>query len=377
VAQTSINIPSSSVLHGGNSAKASHDPSKYSSRPASPPLVAADPGPSHGAESRLGLGSHQQQISTPDAKLPESTQQDPRLPFGDTSINEPINDPAGKTPLGNDAESSSNVPISNKEPADIHDSPPSNDAISMEDSPSGDNSSPGNGPISNQGPPNIHDRPVGHALSSNDEPPADDKLPKNESNGPDLADQVLPFIVKGFTALLPSSIGKASKFGTEAGRLDIINSRISLKDIIGGQTLSSGVSAVMSPHDPMAFPTSGAFDLGGDSNTLAPLMPALVYAVYAQTFTERDPSAILVDGTTISRGGSGVTIAETPVSLRASGVLVFGSSTVSIPSTFVSQGLEEAPSSVFTVGGQIVAASPTDISIDGTTIVPDYQVELG
>jgi len=193
VAQTSINIPSSSVPHGGNSAKASHDPSKYSSRPTSPPLVAADPGPSHGPESRVGLGSHQQQISTPDAKLPESTQQDPRLPFGDTSINEPINDPAGKIPLGN-------VPISNKEPADIHDSPPSNDAISMEDSPSGDNSSPGNGPISNQGPRNIHDRPVGHALSINDEPPADDKLPKNESNGPDLAAQVLPFIVKGFPA---------------------------------------------------------------------------------------------------------------------------------------------------------------------------------
>ncbi len=126
----------------------------------------------------------------------------------------------------------------------------------------------------------------------------------------------------------------------------------------------------------MAFPTSGAFDLGGDSNT-QPMMPAPVYAVDAQTFTEGDPSASLVDGTTISRGGSGVTIAETPVSLRASGVLVFGSSTVSIPSTFVSQGLDEAPSSVFTVGGQIVAASPTAISIDGTTIVPDYQVELG
>lgn len=122
----------------------------------------------------------------------------------------------------------------------------------------------------------------------------------------------------------------------------------------------------------MALPTSGAFDLGGDSSTLAPLMPAPVNALDGQTFTERHPSAILVDGTTISPGGSGVTIAETPVSLRASGVLVFGSSTVSIPSTFVSQGLEEAPSSVFTVGGQIVDASPTAISIDGTTIVPDY-----
>jgi len=115
--QTSMNIPSSYLQHGGNSAKASHNPSKYSPRPASPPLVAADSGPSHGPESKLDLGSHQQQISTPDAKLPESTQKDPILPFGDTSINAPIIDPAGEISLGNDAESPSNVPISNKEPA--------------------------------------------------------------------------------------------------------------------------------------------------------------------------------------------------------------------------------------------------------------------
>ncbi len=119
------------------------------------PLVTADPGPSHGPESKLELGSHQQQISTPDAKLPESTRQDPGLPFDDTSLNAPINDPVGPIFLGNDAESPSNVPASNTEPADSHVSSPSNDAISMEDPPSGDNNSPSNDPISYQGPPNL------------------------------------------------------------------------------------------------------------------------------------------------------------------------------------------------------------------------------
>ncbi len=120
----------------------------------------------------------------------------------------------------------------------------------------------------------------------------------------------------------------------------------------------------------MALPTSGAFDLGGDSNTLAPLMPAPVYAVDSQTFTEGDPSAIIVDGTTISPGGSGMTIAGTPVNPRASGVLVVGGSTISIPSTAASQGLEEAPTSIFEIGWQTITANPAAISIDGTTIVP-------
>ena len=78
-----------------------------------------------------------------------------------------------------------------------------------------------------------------------------------------------------------------------------------------------------------------------------------------------NPTAISMDGTTITAGGSGVAIAGTQVSLGSSGLLVVGSSTISLSAD---QTLPTVLPTEFTVGSEVFTANPTAISMDGTVI---------
>ena len=72
-----------------------------------------------------------------------------------------------------------------------------------------------------------------------------------------------------------------------------------------------------------------------------------------------NPTGMVIAGSRVLPGGSAVTISNTPISLDPSGVLVFGSSSFSLP-----------PQSVFTVGTQPITANPTGFVLDGATISP-------
>ncbi|KAI4212297.1 MAG: hypothetical protein LQ351_005010 [Letrouitia transgressa] len=83
-----------------------------------------------------------------------------------------------------------------------------------------------------------------------------------------------------------------------------------------------------------------------------------------QVFTP-NPSASPIAGTTLSRGGPGITISQTPVSLGASG-LVIGSSTLPLDS-LNSASLAGRPS-VFSVAGSVITRGGPPITVSGTRI---------
>ncbi|KAL9607809.1 MAG: hypothetical protein Q9167_007314 [Letrouitia subvulpina] len=86
--------------------------------------------------------------------------------------------------------------------------------------------------------------------------------------------------------------------------------------------------------------------------------------VAGQIFTP-NPSAFAVAGTTLSLGGPGITISQTPLSLGASGLLI-GSSTLSL-GTSISANLVDTPS-VFSIAGNVVTRGGSPIIISGTRI---------
>ena len=76
------------------------------------------------------------------------------------------------------------------------------------------------------------------------------------------------------------------------------------------------------------------------------------------------PSGIAIDGQSLQPGSSALTISNTPISLGSSGLLVFGSSSIILPSQ-----------SIFVIGSQTFTANPTGFALDAGSISPDGAVE--
>lgn len=89
-----------------------------------------------------------------------------------------------------------------------------------------------------------------------------------------------------------------------------------------------------------------------------------VFAVAGQTFTA-EPTGFAIAGTTLTQGGSAITISRTPVSLAPGGTLAMGSSTIALPFQ-----------TVFTVGGQTFTAKPTGFAIASTFISPGQAITV-
>ena len=116
--------------------------------------------------------------------------------------------------------------------------------------------------------------------------------------------------------------------------------------IVGSSTLSLSGPAVTSSGSVVslvsgglvvgsttyAFATPASSPVDSSTTQEIPISTALVVA--GQSFTA-NPSAFLVNGTTISAGGPGVTLSGTPVSLDKSGNLAVGTSTVTVESTSI------------------------------------------
>ena len=99
-----------------------------------------------------------------------------------------------------------------------------------------------------------------------------------------------------------------------------------------GSVLSLASGGLVVGSSTYAFATPASNPAASSTTQEIPITTALVVA--GQSFTA-NPSAFLVNGTTISAGGPGVTLSGTPVSLDKSGNVAVGTSTVALESTGV------------------------------------------
>ena len=122
---------------------------------------------------------------------------------------------------------------------------------------------------------------------------------------------------------------------------------------IGGLTLTVGGNA--------GTVSGNVFSVAPSGEVL--MMPAAsastkVFGIGGQTFT-RNPSALIIAGSTLTAGAPAITIDETNISFGLSGVAVIGSITVN---------LDLPVPSIFKIAGKTSAAYPSALSIDSTAI---------
>ena len=123
---------------------------------------------------------------------------------------------------------------------------------------------------------------------------------------------------------------------------------------------------------------SGLLDAGSSAISLSAeqALPT-AFPVGSEAFIP-NPTALSIDGTTITAGGPGVTVFGTPIELQASGSLVIGNSTfaviptssglLDVGSSTISLSAEQALLTAFAVGSETFIPNPTALSIDGITI---------
>lgn len=134
---------------------------------------------------------------------------------------------------------------------------------------------------------------------------------------------------------------------------------------IAGTTISANGPAVTISGTIVSLGQDGALKIGSSTISIptpSDSFPSKVYTVAGQKFTP-NPSAFLIDGTTVSAGGSAVTVDGTVISLGQSGALGIGSSTIDLSTpSYNSFG------QTYTVAGQVFTPNPAAFSIAGTTI---------
>ena len=133
--------------------------------------------------------------------------------------------------------------------------------------------------------------------------------------------------------------------------------------VVGSTTLSPGGSPVTISGTVVSLGPSGALLIGPSTINILPTLSAVggpVFTVGGFTFTDSS-SKVLVDGKTLSAGGSAATIRGTQVSLASDGRLIVGSLTTNLP-TSITNG------AVFTAGGLVFTEGSSDLVVDGRTL---------
>ena len=145
---------------------------------------------------------------------------------------------------------------------------------------------------------------------------------------------------------------------------------------IAGTIVSAGGSPVIVDGTTISLDPSGALAIGSstvDLPSLSDPSPSKVYTVAGQTFTP-NPSAFPVANTIISAGGPAATVNGTIISLRPSGTLLIGSSTIplfptQIPSDINIDGFNiNAQSSFVVVDRVTLSAAAASVTISGTLV---------
>ena len=112
---------------------------------------------------------------------------------------------------------------------------------------------------------------------------------------------------------------------------------------------------------------SGVLVVGSSTISLTTLATASILAVAGQIFTP-NPSAFSIAGTTVLAGGPAVTIGGTTISLLPSGTLLIGSSTIQLLPT---PQITSSSSDIDINGVVIQAGSSSFVLIDGVTLSTD------
>ena len=140
---------------------------------------------------------------------------------------------------------------------------------------------------------------------------------------------------------------------------------------IDGTTLTPGGSTVTIAGTKVSL-ASGSELVVGSSTIAVPAGPSPTLSVDGQTLTkisaDQKGSAYLIDGYTITPGGSAVTVSGTPVSINPSNSLVIGSSTIAL-ATAGSGAKASGENSPLTAGHEtFIPIDSTAVSVDGTTL---------
>ena len=135
-----------------------------------------------------------------------------------------------------------------------------------------------------------------------------------------------------------------------------------------GTTYSPGGPAMTLSSNLFAFvPNTGSDDKltsdGSNGQASGLLMASTPIVIGGHTLVH-SPSGIAIDGQSLQPGSSALTLSNTPISLGSSGFLVFGSSSIILPSQ-----------SIFVIGSQTFTANPTGYPLDAGSISPDGPVE--
>ena len=134
---------------------------------------------------------------------------------------------------------------------------------------------------------------------------------------------------------------------------------------IAGSSVLSGSSAVNVAGISVSLDSSGNLFLNGVPTSLAQMPTDAspeILTVGGKTFTAK-PAGFAIGSSSLLPGGSAITISGMLISLASSGVLIVGTSTISMATA-------TPGSNIISAGGQTLRASPTGFQIDGSSVIP-------
>ncbi len=136
---------------------------------------------------------------------------------------------------------------------------------------------------------------------------------------------------------------------------------------VAGSSVSPGGSAITASNTVISLSPAGTLVVGSSSIALSlantqetPPTHFNVDGVAVQA----EPSAVVIDGATLTPGGSGSQINGKGVSLEPGGTLVVGTSRIILPTA------QETTPRGFNVDGMTVKAKPSAAVVDGVTLTP-------
>ena len=176
--------------------------------------------------------------------------------------------------------------------------------------------------------------------------------------GVEIGDTTVSLGPSGNIVLGDSGSHPESLVVTIAG--NIITANPTSFDLAGSPVTAGGPEVTVSGVA-VSLGSSGNLIVGGASGEATPTMvqPLPLFTVGSVTFTA-NPSGFEIEGTTLSVGGPGVTIASTPVSINSQGALILGSSTIA---------LQTPAPSILTSDGQTITFKQSDqVAVGGTTL---------
>ena len=132
--------------------------------------------------------------------------------------------------------------------------------------------------------------------------------------------------------------------------------------VVAGSTLTRGAPPITISGTPIHFDSS-ALVVGTSTVLLTPNIPTQMITTIAGQGITAASNIVAIAGNTLSPGAPGETIDGTIVSLDAAGHFVLGSKTI----PFASNVPETLTT---TIAGQVITAAPSSIAVAGSTLIP-------